>query len=193
MPEEIQQLSQRCCTHVQNRLDFKLDYTIETLSVLDHHLEQVVKEECRGILPPGGDKRRVPLIHLLSPTFGAYFGAVMAREFDARWSYTNLPPVQWRLDFNNFFLRFNPAGIAAEVIMQDKVETWGGNFVTAPPLQQHLLERFKAAPPVLEDQFFTFTSCHEVIQIAEEYLRERAQKDGPVGCTAKDYDNILGK
>ena len=190
-PHLISSYAERCVVHVKNRFGLELDYSSETMSVLDHFVAQVVAEECEGMTPPPGDKRRSHLVHLLAPTLGAYFGEVLRVEHRGRWRFTDLEPDRWVLEFEDFFLRFNPAGAAAEAIMAEPVEDWRGSIATAPQLMVHLHERLAAAPPIPEDEFYTFAARHEVIQIASDYLRERAARDGEVGCNPDDYDKYL--
>jgi len=59
-------------------------------------------------------------------------------------------------------------------------------------LSRTLAERLAVAPPLPEDQFYSLTTIHETIQIAEEYLKERAAKDGSVDCAQEDYDRVFG-
>ena len=192
MPHEIETLANLCVTHVKNRFGFELDFGIDTLSVLDGFIAAVVMDECEGSMPPPGDRRRSHLIHLLAPTVGAYWGEVLRRQFGGRWRFVTQEPPNWILEFDEFFLRMNPAGTAASVVMGESVEEWKSSLVTSPELMGPLVERLAVAPPLPEDQFYTLTTIHETIQIAEEYLRERAAKDGSVGCTQEDYDRVFG-
>jgi hypothetical protein len=191
-PEEIAALADRCVLHVKGRFGLELDYTIETLSALDHFVRQVLLDETEGRPIPAGDRRRSPVAHLLAPTLGAYFGEVMRREYPSRWRNTALEPFAWALEFEEFFLRFNPAGSAMEAVMCAPVDDWAGALATSPQLTGPLQERLAAAPPLPEDEFFSFCARLEAIQIAADYLRERASKDGPVGCKTEDYDKVFG-
>ena len=192
IPHEIETLADLCVAHVKNRFSFELDFGIDTLSVLDGFIDAVVKDECEGVMPPPGDRRRSHLLHLLAPTVGAYWGEVLRRQFGGRWRFITQEPANWILEFDEFFLRMNPAGTAASVVMGESVEEWKSSLVTSPELMGPLMERLAVAPPLPEDQFYTLTTIHETIQIAEEYLRERAAKDGSIGCTQEDYDRVFG-
>jgi hypothetical protein len=191
-PEQILSSAERCVLHVKNRLGFELDYTADTITVLDHYAHNLLVEEFADVSVPPGDPRRSPLVQLMSPILGAYFGEVIRRTFNARWRFTDLEPYKWRIEFDEFFVRFNPAGVAAEAIFQAPVEDWGAEPVTSPALTEHLIERLRVAPPIPENEFYSFHAKIEVLQIAEDYLKERAAKDGPVSCTAADYDRVLG-
>jgi hypothetical protein len=190
-PEEIRDLAERCVAHVRNRLAFELDYSIETLSVLDHFVTSVLTDEGEGEPPPPAHPRRSSVMHLLAPTVGAYFGETLRRAFPCRWRFASGPPQRWALEFEEVFLRVNPAGVAAEAFLGAALEEWSGAIVTAPELAAVIRERLAAAPPIPEDEFYTFTARHEALQIVEDYLRERAARLGAVGCTSADYDRVL--
>jgi len=191
-PQEIATAAQRFVLHVGNRLKFKLDFTSDTLPVVDHFISDLVREESGGVIPCASDRAKLPLIHLMAPLAGAYFGEVVRSAFPARWRFTNHSSQSWRLEFSAFFLRFNPAGTAADVIAGKVIESWAGSIVTSPELTKHLRERLAAAPPLPENDFFTFATHYESIQIAEDYLKERAAKDGALSCDPHNYDKILG-
>jgi hypothetical protein len=190
-PEEILELSERCVAHVRYRLGFELDYSVDTLSVLDHFVVAVLSEEGEGEPPPPGHSRRASAMLLLAPTVGAYFGEVLRRAFPCRWRFTSESAEKWALEFEEVFLRINPAGAAAEAFNGEPLERWSGAIVTAPELTPVIGERLAAAPPIPEDEFYTFAARHEALQIVEDYLKERAARYGAVGCAPADYDRLL--
>lgn len=186
-------LAERCVLHVAHRFEIELDFGPETLGLIDHFIEAVVTDEGEGRRPPVGDARRAHLVHLLAPTIGAYFGEVLRRFVPCRWRIPSEDPREWLLEFDEYLLRFNPAGAAAEALMGETVEAWGGSFVTAPEQMVGLHERLAAAPPLPEDQFYALTSRYEVLQIVDDWLRARAAAaDEPLYYSADDYDRILG-
>ena len=192
-PEAIKLLADRCVAHVAHRFDLELDFTPETLGVIDHFVDSLVAEEGGGRQPPVGDPRRAHLVHLLAPTIGAYFGEVLRRWVPCRWRLPTEDPRDWLLEFDRYILRFNPAGAAAEALVGELVEAWGGSFATAPEQMPGLHERLAAAPPLPEDQFFALTSRFEVVQIVDDWLRARgAAEDGPLHFCEADYDDIFG-
>jgi len=190
--EEILELAERCVAHVRSRLDFELDYSVETLSVLDHFVTAVLVEEGEGELPPKGHERRAALMHLLAPTVGAYFGEVLRRAFACRWRFVSESADKWTLEFEKVLLRVNPSGVAAEAFFGDVVDGWSGALATARELEEVVRERLAAAPPLPEEEFFTFTARHEALQIVEDYLMERAARLGAPACSPEDYDRIFG-
>ncbi|MDD5306255.1 MAG: hypothetical protein PHU25_02930 [Deltaproteobacteria bacterium] len=193
VPQDIGSLAERCVAHVRHRLAFELDYTYETLGVLDHFVRLVVADEGGGTVPPPGHQRRAHLVHLLAPTFGAYFGEVVRRAYPCRWRMDGEDPAEWALEFDEIFLRFNPLGAAAEALVEKPVETWGGSLATSPEETPLLAERLSLAPPLPENEFYALTSRFDVLQIAEDWLRCRqAGACGePVFFGPEDYDLVF--
>ena len=171
--ERIRALAERFVAHVRYRFNLELDYTEDTLSVLDHFVRAVVKEEGGGASLPPGHAKRNQLIHLLAPTIGAYFGEVLCRVFVCHWSLESEDPAEWLIQFDDVPLWLNPAGAAAEALMEQSVDDWNGSVATSPEETGALTERLAAAPPVAEDEFFNVATRFEVLQIAHEYLHER--------------------
>ncbi|MBN2801507.1 MAG: hypothetical protein JXR91_00280 [Deltaproteobacteria bacterium] len=189
--ETIDQLAERCIVHVQKRFNLTLDYTAETLSLLDYYVKELVTEENRGTVPIPGDIVRLNLLPLFAPTLGAYFGETLKRIFGGRWRYTNREPQYWRFEFDTFFVRLNPAGIAANAIAEAPFEEWAGQIMSAPILMPKLEERLNHAPQVAEDELFSFSTAFELIQITGEYLKALSEKTEPLDCSEKTYDSIL--
>jgi hypothetical protein len=191
-PDEIRDLAERCVAHVRHRLDFELDYSVETLSVVDHFVAAVLAEEGEGEPPPPGHPRRSAIVHLLAPAVGAYFGEVLRRAFPCRWRFAAAGPQAWAIEFEEVFVRINPAGAAAEAFFGRAFEDLSGAIVTAPELAGVVDERLAVAPPLPEDEFYTLAARLEALQIVEDYLAERAARFGAIGCAPEDYDRILG-
>jgi hypothetical protein len=193
VPEEILTLSERCIAHIQKRFGVTPDFSSETLSLLDHFVDAVTADEGRGQAPAAGHPLRMNLVHLFAPTLGAFFGETLRRQFGGRWRFAELAPLAWRLEFDTFFVRVNPAGIAANVLAAQALDDWAGALVTAPPLMDGLRERLAAAPAVADEDFFSFGTAFESIQIAREYLLATAAPDGSVDCSENSYDLVFGR
>ncbi|MCK9523612.1 MAG: hypothetical protein M0R76_11325 [Proteobacteria bacterium] len=192
-PDTIAQLAQRAAAHIQQRFGLTPDITDDTLPLLDAFTEAVVCEENRGEVPEPGHVVRHNMVELFAPSFGALFGITLASTFGADWRGPSAEPAKWRLEFRDFFLRINPAGLAAHAIVRAPLPEWPGTLQTAPSLTEHLEERLRLAPGVPEDQFFSLETAWESIQIAADYLRERAKKDGAIECSEAAYATILGQ
>ena len=193
-PERISHLAGRCITHVKNRTGITLDYQSETLSVVDFFIQQVLKDEGKGDIPPAGDHRRADMMHLLAPTIGAYFGEMVRHSFPCRWRIETDDPKEWFIEFEHVPLRFRPVGAAAEALVESDIDDWGCCLATAREETTPLRERLQAAPPVSEEEFFTLSTRFEVLQIAVDWLRARisiSNNGTPKNVSKEDYDNLF--
>lgn len=193
-PESIAILAARCLTHIKNRTGMELDGKIETLSVVDFFIRDLLTEEGQGALPDAGDHRRVDAMHLLAPSVGAYFGEVIRSQFPCRWRIGDDDPKTWIIEFDHVPLRFSPIGAAAEAILDLSADGWGAGLATSAEETEALRERLDAAPPVPEDEFFSLTTRLEVLQIAVEWLRahlSQADTPPPDFYSEADYDDLF--
>ncbi len=190
-PEEVVVSAERCVAHIKHRYKFDLDYSIDTLSVVDSFIRDILAEEGDGEAPPAGDERRTQLIHLLGPSIGAYFGVVLSKNFPTRWRLKSEKAYEWFIEFETVPLRFNPVVAASEALFEENIDSWGPAMLTEAEETPHLIERLKAAPPIPEDEFYSLTTRLEVLQIAVEYLLSRKeQKDPPAPAVyTRDYYN----
>ena len=172
-PDVISRLAERCVAHTLERLNFELDYHEDTLGVVDHAVGSIVLDEGEGARLPPAHNRRTDLVHLLAPTYGAYFGEVLRRTFPCRWRLLSEDPVDWYLEFEEVYMRFSPVGAAAEAFFGAPFPNWDGTVTTTPAEKDALNERLAASPPVFEDQFFNVTTRLEMLQICHEWLQAR--------------------
>ncbi|MBN2526823.1 MAG: hypothetical protein JXR76_10545 [Deltaproteobacteria bacterium] len=192
LPEEIYRLTERCRTHVFKRFSLDLDFSSDTLSVLDYFVTELVTEENKGTCPPAGHVSRMNMVHLFAPTLGAYFGALLANQFGGRFRHTDKDITAWRFEFDSCFIRLNPVAVAASVIAQQEVDGLSAILLSSAKLMPKLQERFDAVPEVLDEDFFSFCTWYESIQIANEFLAEVSLKDGRDDCSSENYDRLLG-
>ena len=195
MPPMAEQLTERCVAHVLSRFGFELDYTEETLGVVDQAIDAVLLEEGEHTRLPPAHERRTHLVQLLASSYGVYFGEVLRRTYACHWHMPSEDPAQWTIEFEEVFLRINPVCAAAEALLGAPIDGFTPVLSTAPNDAEVLAERLDASPPVFEDQFYTLTTRVDVIQISLDYLRER-QKTGknPVpSYTHEDYEHIFAE
>src|SRR5690606_10328312 len=108
-PEAVEDLALAAFRMVKEKLSFELDFTPETLPVLDHYLELLRTE---GDGPP--DEK---VVSVAAPCAGAYFGEVVRRSLPGlRWHLAGDDYTRWRLEARDVFLCFNPIGAALEAI-----------------------------------------------------------------------------
>lgn len=176
---------------VRDELGFELDYTVETLPVVDHYCRQAR----RGARWPDGAEH-------LAETVGAYFGEVLRAHYGTgcRWHLGTDGSHAWRLEFERFFLCFNPVGIALELLLEGKAHGWNADFVTLPEVADDLEAHLDSLPGVSEDDYYTLSVRSEVLETIQAFLElwQRAQAERDAAAPQKtyrtaDYEERLGQ
>ena len=152
-PSEILDLAQACVRYVRDALGFELDFTPETLPVLDHYLRQSV----RGSGPEA--------IELMARVAGAYFGELVRRRLSGtRWAQAEDDARRQRLEFERFFLCFNPIGAALEAIAGEPSEGWHAHFQVLDDARIAVSAVLEAGAEVPEEDFFTLAMRLETLE-----------------------------
>jgi hypothetical protein len=169
-PSVVLDLAESCVRFVQRTLGIELDYTPDTLPLLDHYLRGahgVSQEEILG---------------LVAPAAGAYFGEVVRRQLGpSRWHWESDEFSECRLEFERCFLSFNPIGIALEAVVQSETDGYGSNLALLKedePLVREALERTGEVNP---DDYFRLAVRYEVIEQVVVLLVERAIAQNDLG------------
>lgn len=141
---------------VKENLDFELDFTPETLPVLDHYLAQLREED--GGVPE--DK----VVAVVAPCVGAYFGEVIRRaEAGLRWHLVEDDYKRWRIEAEPVFFAFNPIGAALEAIYDESVPDWNAHLSLLPEEQPVVEGALENAGPVRASDYHRLSMRHEVI------------------------------
>ncbi|HEY5958813.1 MAG TPA: hypothetical protein VIV60_19765 [Polyangiaceae bacterium] len=183
-PEPIVELVVACVQFVKDALDVELDFTPETLPILDHYL----------LLARQTLTERPELRELIWRFAGAYFGELVRRRYNGFWHLPSLDVHTWRLQQRQVLLSFNPVGVVAEAIAgAESSEGPTGALRLAHADQERVAERLAVIPPLPEDQYFLLSTRLEVIDTVVEHLRvcmsENDQAD--IEFDPDDYANDL--
>src|SRR5262245_50506381 len=115
-PEHVVELANACVVAVANALKIELDFSQDTLPLLDHYVSQA-----KG--------PRDEILGLLAPMCGAYFGEVVRRALGSmRWHAPSDDYASYRLEHELVFLHVNPIGIALEAVLERDAEGYGANL-----------------------------------------------------------------
>jgi hypothetical protein len=157
-PPEVHELAQACVGFVQQQLAFTLDYAAETLPVLDHYL--------RGKLREAG-----AAAGLITASTGAYFGEVVRRRLPgARWHSPPGDYRSWRLEFEPFFLWFNPIGAAVEAASAEVSDGWNAHFQVLDEARGEVQRALGVSPEVAAEDYFTLGVRLEVLELVADVL-----------------------
>lgn len=166
-------LARECVEAVRLALGLELDFSPETLPLVDHY--------CLGL------PREAETIERASRLAGAYFGEVVRRRFGCRWHVEVSGSLGWRLEFERCFLYFNPVGVALEMLLGSEVPAVRSGFVTWPDAAGALAERLDRLPPVSEGDYFALAVRFEVLETVVDFLLAHKEETQPEVYDAAFY------
>jgi hypothetical protein len=170
-PDVAEDLALGAFRLAKEKLGFELDFTPETLPVLDHYLEQLRQEE--------GEEVDEKLVAVVGPCAGAYFGEVARRSLPGlRWHCPKDDYQRWRLEGVNAFLCFNPIGVALEALYRAPLGDWNAHYTLLASEQEIVDASLEATGPVREDDFYCLSVRHEVLEQTLLLLHELARQKG---------------
>lgn len=199
-------LAEGCVRFVREAVGVQLDYSAETLPVLDHYL-RTRRDDATS---------KPETLVLVAQAAGAYVGEVVRRRHSAWWRADSSDPLEWRLEFEAVFLLIHPIAWIAESLSQALAET-----VAPPPRADEeldasstmedteadagtaglwvaeedrafLAERLAQLPNVTLEDFVAPSTRVEVVDIAVEALRARSTEGGAEArrYSAEDYADL---
>jgi hypothetical protein len=179
-PPAVEELTLTCVEYVRRALGVGLDFTPETLSLIDHYAAG---------LRDSAEKNNA-LVQIVAPALGAYFGEVIRARLDGFWRIASPNTHDWAVCLRVAFLALNPIGVAYDAIYGGTEHDGPRSSLRVAPEDREFLDRRLATlPPVPEDQFFLFSTRFEVLEVATEALTAKMNEEGYGGTeySADDY------
>lgn len=178
-PQEVADLSLACVRFVAARYGVTLDFSPDTLSLVDQWIRDAGAER----------KGRAELTELVQSTAGAYLGEVIRRAFGGTWLSGDAPMADWKLCLSQVYCAFNPIGMAREAILLEEAEGWHAHFELDPAERDAVEERLAALPAVRDSDFYAPSTRFDVVEILVHALRHAmdARGLGGVRFTVDDY------
>ena len=180
-PESVLELAQACEQYVARALGFQLDYSIETLPVLDQYVDDVRASVAE----------RPDLMHLLSHAVGAYFGEVICRTWGGFWRFPSPNVVDWQVCLTPVFVWLNPIGVACDALAGHADHAGPSSQTRVSPEDREFVQaRLARQAEVDEEQYYRLSTRMEVLQIVVEELAQRMEERGYGGTTfdLSDYE-----
>jgi hypothetical protein len=176
-PPAIAELAASCIRFVASRYHTSLDFTPDTLSLLDQWLSDA-RREASG----------AEVAELVQSAAGAYLGEVIRRQFGARW-FADGDPSGWRLYLSRVYCAVNPVGMAREALLLAPAEGWNAHFELDPGESDAVEARLEALPPAEDAEYYAPSTRYDVLSIVVDALREglRSRGLGDVRFTPEDY------
>lgn len=181
-PEPIADYVSACLDYVRRALKMELDFTPETLPLLDHYAT-LSRETIR---------ERPELGPLIAQAMGAYFGEVVRARLGGFWRVPTINVHDWAICTSSVFLWFNPIGVAYDALSSGTEHDGPRSLLrVSPEDHEFLAQRLAALPPLPEDEYFLFSSRFEAIEVAVEALHARLVDGGYEGTefTLEDYES----
>jgi hypothetical protein len=180
-PDAIVELCQQCVHYVQRTVGLTLDYSPETLPVVDHYLSLVRLNI----------EERPALLNLVANAVGAYFGELVRQRINGFWLMPTQDVHDWSVCARSVFLRFNPIGVAHEAIAQaDSHPGPGAEFKLAREEQTLIAERLALIPQLPHEQYYLLSTRLETLDVVVETLRLATDVDAhdAVEFEPEDYE-----
>ena len=193
-PERIGELAEACVRFVERAIGVKLDYQAETLSLLDHYLEEGRKAA----------REKPETAALVAHAAGAYFGEVVRRRHAAWWRTEGDDPAFYRIELESAYLSFSPVQLMADALLrtdrtgeEEEKEKDEADEDASERLEleeddrEAVAQRLAERPPVSDREFYAPSTRLEIIDIAIEAIRARRMGDGDQADDAlrpEDYD-----
>lgn len=153
-PASILELAHACVQAVANATKIELDFTQDTLPVLDHYLDAA-----KG--------PRDEIVGLVAPMAGAYFGEVLRRALGpARWELVDDDYGACRLRFPQAGLALNPIGVALESLLRTSIGDVGAHLDVPEACRERVAAALDLFGDVREDDFYRLAVRYEGIEQA---------------------------
>jgi hypothetical protein len=153
-PGPVHELAERTVDFVRRAIGIALDYTPETLPVLDHYLSGVPDDNLETVA-------------LVAATAGAYFGEVARRTLGGEWGDTEGSPTEWELVVADG-LRLAPGAFAREAILTTDT---GEAIYDVPDADRAAVEdALDAKGEVAEDEYYSLCGRLETMQLIADVL-----------------------
>jgi hypothetical protein len=176
----VEELTRACLEYVRRAVGMDLDFSVETLSVLDHYASLARKEI--------ENNRTLEL--LIAPALGAYFGEVVRGRLEGFWRIPSANPHDFSVCLRVAFLAVNPIGVGYDALHGGSDHSGPRSTLrVAPEDSEYLNRRLASLPPVPESDYFLFTTRFEVLEVATEALTAKMQEEGYGGTeySPEDY------
>jgi hypothetical protein len=188
-PGPIAELAEACVRFVERSLGVKLDYSPETLPLLDHYIE-----DARAVV-----KEKPEMLSIVAQASGAYFGEVVRRRHVSWWRTESDDPAEWQIQLEAVFLAFCPVRLVLATLLRDdeskdmegEGEEKDEKDEEAPEAEDDMAHltleeddraaiyaRLADLPAVSEREFFALSTRLEVIDIAVEAIRANHMAEG---------------
>jgi len=186
-PPAIAELADACVRFVERVVGVKLDYSLETLPLLDHYLEH-------ARLAMAAKKEGAESLEIVAQAAGAYFGEVVRRRY-ASWWRLETDPADHRIELHQVFLTLHPVAMILEALTLDPskpAQTLGtAGFDLDDEDREAALVRLRELPDAPIEEFVAPSTRLEVLDIVLDAVRVENLRNGGGALELEpgDYDD----
>jgi hypothetical protein len=184
-PAAVLDLAEACVRFVERAVGVKLDFTVETLPLLDHYVAGA-RDVLSGRATPDPGAENVDLV---AQAAGAYLGEVIRRRYPCWWRVGG-EGVDHRLEFYRLYLVVQPITLIHEALVLDAekgVQELGGLDMDEEDKEAATL-RLAELPEVPFEEFVAPSTRVEVLDIVIDAVRVlHAQAGRPLSLEPSDY------
>lgn len=194
-PSNIAELAESCVRFVERSVGVKLDYSAETLPLLDHYLAEA--EETLVKQSEDDAKAALTTLALLVHTAGAYFGEVVRRRYPSWWRADGDDPMTYRIEMETVYLAFSPMLFMYEALSRGLALHGDQAAFEAAQLEmdeedQRAASARLAELEVSDEEYFAPSTRLEAIDIVVDTIRSRRMAEGDpieMALTPEDYES----
>lgn len=193
-PQVIADLAASCVRYVERSLGVSLDYTAETLPLLDHYLAEAQK----ALVAQSEEDPKAPLttLPLLVHTAGAYFGEVVRRRYPSWWRIEGDDPMAYRIELETAYLALSPMLFVYEALARGLALHGDEAAFEAAQIEMDEEDQKAAAERLAElevdaEEYYAPSTRLEAIDVCVDTIRTRRLAAGdPVemALTPEDYE-----
>jgi hypothetical protein len=178
--ELVGERARACAEYVRRSMNINLDYSAETLPLVDHYLSTARAQVLE----------RPSFAPLIAEAAGAYFGSVAVSALGGFWRIPSGNVHDWQICMKNAFLSINPIGVGYEALFSSSTHAGPRALLhVAPEYRKFVDARLASLPETREDEYFLLSTRLEVLETAILELRAHMEAEG-YGDTlyeAEDY------
>lgn len=193
-PPAIAELADACVRYVERSLGVQLDYTAETLPLLDHYLAEAQK----ALVAQSEEDAKAALttLPLLVHTAGAYFGEVVRRRYPSWWRAEGGDPMAYRIELETAYLALSPMLFMYEALARGLALHGDEAAFEAAQIEMDEEDRKAAAARLAElevddEEYYAPSTRLEAIDVCVETIRARRMAEGDpaeMALTPEDYE-----
>ncbi len=168
MPQtpSLEEFAQSCVRFVEKAVGVTLDFTPETLPVLDHYLRSA-----RDL-----SAQRPESLPLVTAAAGVYIGELLRRRYPCAWNQDDDDPMGWFLEFDDHLMTVYPVAIAHVAIGGEEAEPDFEVIRFKDDEREIVSTHLADLPPVSEEEYIAPSTRVEVVDIAVDLIRAHRRK-----------------